>query len=314
MEGAILDRLGDSLLLSGGLDTSIIAAVASRIRKISCYTVYFPFGNSPDISYARSVSRKFGLPWSLVRLRGGKELEDSLGDVIGTLKTFDPMEVRNSVAIYRGLQAASSEGFSIAMTGDAMDELFAGYSFVYSLPARQMRRALRRLWRVMHFSSIRLAESLGVTARLPYLDSEVVSLAERLKPSQLVGVRNGNSIGKLIVRVAFEPLIGRKLAWRKKTPIEYGSGTTSLPEYYSAKIGDQEFAAESKAIYAEDRVRIRDKEHLHYYRHFRRTYPPPNESRSGVYLCPDCGGDASRHSSFCVICGAYPIKVTRLGR
>lgn len=312
MEGAILDHLGDSMLLSGGLDTSVIAAVASRVRKLNCYTVYFPFGNSPDISYARLVSRKFGLPWGMVRLRGGKELEDSLGDVVRTLKTFDPMEVRNSVAVYRGLRAASSEGFSMTMTGDAMDELFAGYSFVYRLPARQMRRALRRLWLVMHFSSIQLAESLGVTAQLPYLDSEVVSLAERLKPSQLVGVRNGNKFGKIIVRAAFEQLIGKKLAWRRKTPIEYGSGTTSLPKYYSEKIGDEEFATECKAIYAKDGVKIRDKEHLHYYRLFRRTYPPPKESRSGVYACPACGGSASRHSNFCVICGAYPIKARHL--
>jgi asparagine synthase (glutamine-hydrolysing) len=305
IEGSVQRNLGDSILLSGGLDTTIIAHLAAGSRP-KCYTVFFPLRDAPDIPYARSTAKKLSLDWELLELRP-EELPERLGEVIRVLRTFDPMEVRNSLTVYHGMMAARDGGFSRVMTGDGADELFAGYSFSFNLPPTQLKKRLRDLWKVMRFSSKPMAESLGISARLPYLDRSVVAFAKTLGPRQLVGSRGGKKYGKLILRVAFETTIGKRSAWRAKTPIEYGSGTTHLPRYYASKIKDGEFARAKKDAASRDGVEIRDKEHLEYYRIFREAFPPPSATATTVARCPRCGADVRPRSSFCVTCGAYPI-------
>jgi len=306
VEESVRRNIGDSLLLSGGLDTTILAHVAAGLATPKCYTVIFPYGPTPDVYYAKNVAKKLRLKWELVKLTASL-LRDRLGDVIRILRTFDPMEVRNSVAVYHGLAAANSQGFSRVMTGDAADELFAGYSFTFNLKSQEIMRRLRELWKIMHFSSQPMAEALGIEASLPYLDSSVVEFAKSLGPEHLVGSRNGKKYGKLVLRIAFEEVIGKKSAWRVKTPIEFGSGTTSLPAYYSGRISDSEFGLSREDIASRDRVKIRDKEHLEYYRLYRTTFPSPREAATTEYRCPDCGADINQAAKFCVTCGAYPI-------
>lgn len=306
IENSIYRNLGDSLLLSGGLDTSIIAHVAATRVKPKCYTVIFPLADTPDIPYARSITRKLGLDWEVLELTPDL-LPDRLTDVIRILKTFDPMEVRNSVAVYHGLAAARDHGSSRVMTGDATDELFAGYSFSFNLPPAELMRRLRELWEVMHFSSKPMAAALRISASLPFLDPSVVRYAETLGPEQLVGTRNGKKYGKLILRVAFQEMIGERNAWRVKTPIEYGSGTTDLPKYYGTKVKEGAFNRGRKDAASQDGVKIRDKEHLEYYRLYRSMFPPPSALATTAYRCPDCGADVRLGSTFCITCGAYPI-------
>ncbi len=295
------------MLLSGGLDTTILAhVVASRPR---CYTVRFPLFESPDVPCAKAVSVRLGLEWSTVDLTP-RRLAKVLPEVVKALKTFDPMEIRNSVAVYEGLSAAKRDGYSRVMTGDGADELFAGYSFSFNLPPRELRAKLRDLWRVMRFSSGPMAGSLGISASLPYLDPRVARFAEGLGHEELVGSKDGVKYGKLILRVAFEEVIGEENAWRVKTPIEFGSGTTFLPKYYEAKVSDESFSLQrSKA--SKEGVKIRDKEHMHYYQIYRDIFPPPSAEAEGACRCPECGGDAEPRATFCVTCGAYPIKPRR---
>jgi asparagine synthase (glutamine-hydrolysing) len=305
IERSIRKNVGDSLLLSGGLDTSIIAHEATKYAKPKCYTVAFTLARAPDVYYAKSIARKLKLDCEVVELRP-EQLHDTLVDVIRILKTFDPMEIRNSATIYHGLAAASSQGFSKVMTGDAADELFAGYSFTFTLKSTEMMKRLRDLWKIMRFSSQPMASALGIAASLPYLDPSVVKFAKTLRPEQLVGSRNGKKYGKLILRIAFEEMIGKKNAWRVKTPIEYGSGTTFLPKYYSTKISDDAFNL-SKRQASREGVKIRDKEHLEYYRLYRMMFPSPRETSTTGHRCPDCSADVRLNSTFCTTCGAYPI-------
>jgi asparagine synthase (glutamine-hydrolysing) len=279
--------------------------VADR-SKPKCFTVFFPLADAPDLPYAKVISRRLRLDWEVLEL-SPKILPERLVDVIRVLETFDPMEVRNSVAVYHGLAAARDQGFSKVMTGDGVDELFAGYSFSFNLPARELKGRLRALWKVMHFSSRPMARALGISASLPYLDKSVVKFAATLEPRQLVGVRDGKKYGKLILRAAFEGKIGKRNAWRVKTPIEYGSGTTFLPRYYSMKVSDDDFAQGKKEAASKDGVEIRDKEHLEYYRLYRSMFPPPSARATTGHRCPSCGADVRRGSKFCVTCGAYPI-------
>jgi asparagine synthase (glutamine-hydrolysing) len=306
VESSIYRNAGDSLMLSGGLDTSIIAHVVAERARPKCYTVVFPLGESPDVPYAKAIARRLALEWEVLALTP-ERLPERLADVIRVLKTFDPMEVRNSVAVYHGLAAARDQGFCKVMTGDAVDELFAGYSFSFNLPPLELMKRLRDLWRVMHFSSKPMADSLGISASLPYLDPLVVRFAKTLSPEQLVGSRNGKKYGKLILRVAFEKMIGKKSAWRVKMPIEYGSGTTFLPKYYENKITHSTFNRGQKVADSQDKVKIRDKEHLEYYRLYRTIFPPPSELARTDHRCPECGADVRPGSTFCITCGAYPI-------
>jgi asparagine synthase (glutamine-hydrolysing) len=309
IESSIYRNSGDSLLLSGGLDTSIIAHVAAVRAKPKCYTVAFPLADAPDIPYARLIARRLGLDWEVLELPP-ELLRDRLADVIRVLKTFDPMEVRNSVAVYHGLAVARDQGFSKVMTGDAADELFAGYSF--NLPPVELKGRLRDLWKVMRFSSKPMATALGISASLPYLDQSVVRFAETLRPGQLVGLRNERKYGKLILRVAFEEMIGKRSAWRVKTPIEYGSGTTCLQKYYASKIKDSAFGRSRKDAASLDSVKIRDREHLEYYMLYRTMFSPPSALARTGYRCPDCGADVRPGSTFCTTCGAYPITAAAM--
>lgn len=310
VEESVQRNIGDSILLSGGLDTTILAHVAAKKATPKCYTVIFPYGPTPDLYYAKSVARRLHLKWELARL-SPSQLRERLTDVIRILRTFDPMEVRNSVAVYHGLAAARSQGFSKVMTGDAADELFAGYSFSFTLEPREMMRRLRELWKIMHFSSQPMAKALGIEASLPYLDPSVVKFARTLRPEHLVGNKNAKKYGKLVLRIAFEQVIGKKIAWRVKTPIEHGSGTTFLPAYYSSRISDDAFGSSREKIASKDRVEIRDKEQLEYYRLYRTAFAPPSETATTEYRCPACGADVRPTSTFCLACGAYPINATK---
>jgi len=301
----------DSLLLSGGLDTSIVATLASKSNpQLRAFTVVLRDFTSPDLYYSKLISLKLGLGQELIEATLD-DIENSLPEVIGVLRSFDPMEIRNSVAVFLGLKKAKSQGYSRVLTGDAADELFAGYSFVTNLEKEKALSTLHRLWEVMHFSSIPLASSLGIKALLPFLDSEVKKFATTEIPLEFLvsgqtDHSEGEAFGKFILRKAFEDQLPREIAWRKKTPIEFGSGTTFLPKIYATEINAQEFHEKKRKYLESDKVRLRDPEQLHYYEIYRRVVGPPAPDLANR-SCPACTSNVPDWADFCTICGEYPI-------
>jgi asparagine synthase (glutamine-hydrolysing) len=304
LESAVERNPAEALLLSGGLDTSIIASLAARHGPLGAYTVALEGAPSPDIEYANLMARHLSLKLK-VHVFAMEELMENLPEVVKTLRVFDPMEIRNSAAVYIGMKEAKKDGVSTFLTGDACDELFAGYSFLFNLGPSELKASLQRLWSVMSFSAIPMAESLRMTAMIPFLDPEIKKLASEVDPSFLVVEQDSQKWGKWIVRKAFEDLLPSQITWRVKTPIEYGCGTTTLPQIFDKRIPDEEFREKQRDIKDTDGVTIRDKEHLVYYEIFHQAFGtrPQTTGRR----CPGCQYEVSEDATFCRTCGAYPI-------
>lgn len=306
LERAVARNLGDGILLSGGLDTSVLAVLASKYARLRAFTIAFRGAPAPDIEYATLMANYLGLEHS-VRFFDEGELYGAVPAVVKTLRSFDPMEVRNSVTIYVGLRTARENGVRSVITGDGCDELLAGYSFLFNLEKEKLGLELRKLWDVMSFSSVPLAEVLGMEARLPYLDPEFKSFAMKLDPRHMIGTKKGQIYGKWILRKAFEGLLPDEVVWRVKTPIEYGSGTTVLPNLFNSRISEAEFHEKRRRYLSEDKVTIRDKEQLFYYEVYRAEVGIPNPTDVKGKICPQCNSNVSNRATYCRTCGAYPI-------
>jgi len=235
------------------------------------------------------------------------ELIAAMPALISVLGGFDPMELRNSIVTWLALKAAKGEGIAAVLTGDAADELFAGYSYIIDMPAEQVRPYLDFLNGVMRFSSSTMGPHLGVAVQLPYLDPEVRQFALTMARDDLVVERNGYRFGKKILREAFGDLVPEEVAWRVKTPIEHGSGSHALQRFVIDSVSDDEFEAARILLARKEGISLRDKEQFFYYRIYRTAFPPPREQMGGVKRCCACGGAVERvEQKYCRLCGAYP--------
>jgi len=305
LEGAVKRNLAEGILLSGGLDTSILASIASKFKSLKAFTVAFTGGEAVDLEYAKLIAKKFGFIHQVYRF-GEEELYRVLPTVVKVTGSFDPMEIRNSVAIYIGLKCARDSGITTVMTGDGADELFAGYSFLFGLNKEKLDLELRKLWSVMEFSSVKLAEALGIEAKLPYLDPEFKSFAMTMTSDYKVRVEKGKVYGKWILRKAFEDDLPNSIVWRDKTPIEYGCGTTVLPKLFDERIPDEEFLEKRRRYLESDGVTLRDKEQMFYYEIYRKVIGVPHPDKLGK-VCPYCNSTVPEKATYCRTCGAYPI-------
>ncbi len=306
LDQAVGENLGEAIFLSGGLDTSIIATIATRYAKPLAFTIALVDSPALDLEYANLMAKRLGLSHR-THVFDYDELRAALTDVVRTLRTFDPMEVRNSATIMVGLKLAQKIGLKSVMTGDAADELLAGYSFLFNLQAQDLRNYLERMWKVMRFSSIPLAQSLGMVAKLPYLHPSFRDYVTTLDLGLLIRKEMDQTFGKWVLRKAFEGQLPSEIIWRTKTAIEFGSGTTILPKLYDGWITGYDLSEKKDRYLKQDGVTIRDKEHLAYYEIFRDVCGPPNPENPNARTCPGCTSNVPEIATFCTTCGAYPI-------
>jgi len=306
LEKAVGKNLVSAILLSGGLDTSVLASIGSRYISLKAFTVAFDEAEAPDLRHARQVARHLGLEHN-IHLFSRAEVFQAIPQVIESIHSFDPMEIRNDLAIFIALKQVKENNFTAVMTGDGCDELFAGYSFFFDCNEEQLRLELEKMWRVMGFSSVVLGKSLGVDVKVPFLDPEVKAFAMKLIPRYLVRGVKGQRQGKWILRKAFEEVLPRNVVWRVKTPIECGTGTTILPKIFDTEISDKEFSRERMKYLEEDRVALRDKEQLFYYEAYRAAVGVPRGEDPSAKSCPMCNSNVREGVSHCRTCGAYPI-------
>ncbi len=306
LDESVEKNLAEGILLSGGLDTSILAYLASKRVRLKAFTAALQNAPAPDIAYADLMANRFGLKHFVHRFNE-KELYDAIRVVVKAVDSFDPMEVRNSVPVYVALRNARNNGVNIIMTGDGCDELFAGYDFLLGLEKNQLDLALQKLWDVMHFSSVLLAEFLKMEVKLPYLDSSFKKFAMELDYGLKVRSERGQTWGKWILRKSFENVLPEEIIWRVKTPIESGSGTSTLPHFFNSIISNAEFEEKRDKYLDEDKVTIRDKEQLFYYEIYRSEIGTPHPTNFKGKICPYCNSSVPNTATYCRRCGGHPI-------
>lgn len=267
--------------------------------------------HAPDFAYSKMAAEKFCKRHS-ISIVSDKSIPLLVDSVIKTLKTFDPIEIRNSLVVLEGIRAAKLEGCDKLMTGDGADELFAGYNFLtrYHSDLPRLQKELERLWSVMHFSSLALGHAEGVRISTPYLDSEFVEFSKSLDVSEKVGTHDGVSMGKFLLRRCFEEVIGPELAWRRKMAQEEGSGMSEIKTILESGISDDDFARGAKAAAAQ-KVKLRSKEHMFYYQSYLKYFDPPDSYSSemdhSAGRCPECRALFRTAGKFCRTCGAFPV-------
>lgn len=304
LERAVAEHPCEAILFSGGLDTSIVATLASAGRPPLAVTVVVG-DDAPDLPYATELARDLGLEHVVLR-RTLPELEASLPELVGRLGTFDGMFLRNDVVVWEGLRELARRGVRSCWTGDGADELFAGYSFMTSKAPAEIERAIRGFAETMHFNGPDLGRSLGVEVRSPFLHPGVVAHAVSLPGAAMVQEHDGMLLGKAPLREAFRGILPERHRLRRKDPIEVGSGATKLRAYCAERAGPQ-YEAEVARVLAREGVRIRDAEHLAYYRIYRDVFGrSPRGTGGGPKECPGCGARGP-DGTYCKVCGAYPI-------
>ena len=139
------------------------------------------------------------------------------------------------------------KGYKTVFTGDGLDELF-GYPWQFHLTQEEFSRKQEEMWAEMGFSSIPMAESVGMTIKAPYLDPLFMEWAKKLPIKVKINITDGVKYSKWLLRKAYEDIIPRDVVWRPKAPLEQGTGTEILRTYFNDMIPDQEFEEKKKSL------------------------------------------------------------------
>jgi asparagine synthase (glutamine-hydrolysing) len=220
--------------LSGGLDSSIIAAIARRhLGRLHTFSVGVE--GSSDIEAARIVSRHLDTDHHETLLHPD-EIADELPNIIFHLESFDRDLVRSAIPCYFTARLASGH-VKVVLTGEGADELFAGYHYYekeFNGPGlgEELRRSIGSMHHINLQRVDRMTMAHSVEGRVPYLDISLIELALGIPDEQKLHSTKGTSetIEKWILRRACEDLLPPEITWRKKEQFDEGSGIVPLLE------------------------------------------------------------------------------------
>ena len=303
-------NMADGILFSAGTDTTIIAYEAVKYKPdIPALTIAFKEGAPKDTQYVKKMVEFLKLKDHQTHIFDKAEAIANVPKVVKALKTFDPMDVRNSMPVNIGFAIMKKKGLKTVFTGDGLDELF-GYPWQFHLNEEEMLKKQKDMWAEMGFSSIPMATSLGMEVKQPYLDPLFMEWAKKLPIKVKINMHDGEKFSKWLMRKSYEDVVPKEVIWRPKAPLEAGTGAAALHTVLEEEFTDKEFAEKKKKILDADNVIIRDKEQLLYYEAFRKIFDKPSEvfpKVAGAKLCPECKSYVKTKIQFCKVCGAYPI-------
>jgi asparagine synthase (glutamine-hydrolysing) len=248
------------VLLSGGLDSSIVSAIAKkfaarRIETQDTSEAWWPrlhsfavgLTGSPDLAAAKKVADHIGTVHHEVVFSIQEGL-DALSDVIYHLETYDVTTVRASTPMYLLARMIKSMGVKMVLSGEGADEIFGGYLYFHKAPnARAFHEeTVRKLGKLHLYDCLRANKSLaawGIEGRVPFLDIEFMDVAMRLNPTDKMAI--DGKMEKWILRKAFEDYLPASIAWRQKEQFSDGVGYNwidTLKKLVSEKVTDSQFA------------------------------------------------------------------------
>ena len=294
----------DWIAFSGGLDSSILGQIKKE-QGLNAITIITKDFLGTDLEYSQIMGKHIGVHLEL-RYVNINEILNAVKGTIKILKNFNDIEIRNSIVSYIYLNTLKEKNVKKVITGDGADEIFAGYNFLIKKNHAELRTELRRMKEIMHFTSQKIASELGISVQMPYINENVIKLAETLPIEHLVNQKNGVKFGKWVLRKAFENDLPPSVIWREKTPMQDGSGTTGLTKMFDSVITDDVYQEKTKKIKSKDGVTIRTKESLHYYELYRENFKVP-EYDGNKNICPDCNAELITNSKFCRMCGKFPL-------
>ena len=213
------------IALSGGIDTSFVA-LAARLEGLSLIgvTAYYVDGLPRDLLYASITAKALGLDLRLVPVEPDY-IAKRAKLITDCTKRRDYIELRNDVVFLRVLEEARRLGCRCILLGDGGDEVFAGYRFMLSLRASELREAILRMATQGRYPGLELAECIGVEAHAPLLSDEVL---EAVLQAPMECLRQNTWEGKELLRSILRRHGLTVIAERPKTPAEQGAGTDTL--------------------------------------------------------------------------------------
>ena len=283
------------VLLSGGLDSSVISAVARqfasrRIETDGQKEAWWPqlhsfavgLKGAPDLAKAREVAGHIGTVHHEINYTIQEGL-DAVRDVIYYIETYDVTTVRASTPMYLLARVIKSMGIKMVLSGEGADEVFGGYLYFHKAPdARAFHEeTVRKLSKLHLYDCLRANKSLsawGVEGRVPFLDKEFLDVAMRLNPA--VKMCPGKTIEKKVVRDAFAQLLPESVAWRQKEQFSDGVGYSwidTLKDITSKAVSDEQMA------HAAERFPVNppmNKEEYYYRSIFEEYFPSESAARS----------------------------------
>ena len=283
------------VLLSGGLDSSVISAIAKkyaakRIETDGASDAWWPqlhsfaigLKGAPDLIKAREVAEYIGTVHHEINYTIQEGL-DALRDVIYFIETYDVTTVRASTPMYLLGRVIKSMGIKMVLSGEGADEIFGGYLYFHKAPdARAFHdETVRKLSKLYLYDCLRANKSLsawGVEGRVPFLDKEFLDVAMRLNPKAKMAP--GKVIEKKIVREAFADMLPESVAWRQKEQFSDGVGYSwidTLKAITASAISDEQMAK------AADRFPVntpQNKEEYYYRSIFEEHFPSASAARS----------------------------------
>ena len=290
------------VLLSGGLDSSVVSAIAEkfsehRIEDDSQTRAYWPrlhsfavgLKGAPDLEKARLVAKHIGTVHHEINYTIQEGL-DAIRDVIYFIETYDVTTVRASTPMYLLARVIKSMGIKMVLSGEGADEIFGGYLYFHKAPNAQAfhEETVRKLSKLHYYDCLRANKSLsawGVEGRVPFLDKEFLDVAMRTNPeAKMCGPKKngepGFEIEKKIVREAFADMLPEEIAWRQKEQFSDGVGYSwidTLKKITSEAVTDEQMA------HAAERFPINpplNKEEYYYRSIFAEHFPSDSAARS----------------------------------
>ena len=345
LQQAVRDTPAEAILLSGGIDSSMLAALAPPKSRVAVTVVLkgcesnlkpdpqagcgfcagnpvYPPGCGADLEYARQVAQHLNMNerWHPVIISQDQALAH-LEDLVYLTQSYD-LGLLNDIPIYVGLKSAASLNLKMIWTGEDADTLFAGYK--KHQQERNWRNYMRRAIPKIRPPSLRIGKKIDMDMQYPYLHPKVLEVARSLRKSDVIGYRKSERAGafvdqfdaelihrrtkpwgKFVLRRAAEGFLPQSVVWRPKTDLQFGSGMCRL----ESELARQMMSATDAEKLEMAGKRFWNDAHAALFLIYRRMGLQINPPGEGQYACAGCGAGVDIGRRHCVTCGASPSDV-----